>query len=213
MPDRCLRSILLASIGLVLSLALTAATLHAQTDGHPDNRSSEASLRSGHFRTSDGVQLHYLEAGSGPTLVFVPAWTLPAWIWRPQLEHFSARYHVVALDPRGQGDSEKPTEGYTTARLGRDIHELLEHLGGGPAVLVGWSLGVNEVLGCVSQFGTGDIRALVLVDERLYLPRDSSFSRGRKSGWTPYSGAGRSTPGPSYGRSMLGPSRRATWTV
>jgi non-heme chloroperoxidase len=34
-----------------------------------------------HFLTSDGVKLHYLEAGSGPSMVFVPGWTMPAWIW------------------------------------------------------------------------------------------------------------------------------------
>ena len=32
-----------------------------------------------YFKTSDGVRLHYLEAGTGPeTLVFVPGWMMPA---------------------------------------------------------------------------------------------------------------------------------------
>lgn len=60
--------------------------------------------------TSDSVELHYLEAGSGPTLVFVPGWTMPAWIWKPQLEHFSTDHRVVALDPRGQGRIENLQE-------------------------------------------------------------------------------------------------------
>ena len=52
--------------------------------------------------TSDGVRLHYLEAGpqAAHTLVFVPGWTMPAWIWMPQILAFSHRYHVVAFDPR-----------------------------------------------------------------------------------------------------------------
>ena len=58
-------------------------------------------FKSAHFVTSDGVRLHYLDAGSGPPLVFVPGWTMPAWIWEPQLSHFSASHRVVALDPRG----------------------------------------------------------------------------------------------------------------
>ena len=33
------------------------------------------------FVTSDSVRLHYLSAGSGPTIVFVPGWTMPASCW------------------------------------------------------------------------------------------------------------------------------------
>jgi microsomal epoxide hydrolase len=124
--------------------------------------------------TSDGIKLHYLEAGSGPTLVFVPGWTMPAWIWEPQLSHFSASHRVVALDPRGQGSSEKPSQGYHAARRGRDICELLEHLGGEPAVVVGWSLAVQEALVCAHEVGTEHIRALVLVDHPVFIaPQDA----------------------------------------
>src|SRR3984957_21034934 len=63
------------------------------------------------FKTSDGVRLHYLESGAGPTIVFVPGWTMPAEIWQPQIEYFSRSYHVVAVDPRSQRASDKPTEG------------------------------------------------------------------------------------------------------
>lgn len=121
-------------------------------------------LKSDHFTTSDGVELHYLEAGSGPTLVFVPGWTMPAWIWEAQLEHFAGTYRVVALDPRGQGHSQKPTHGYHAARRARDIFELLDHLGGEPAVVVGWSLAVQEILVAAHTFGTEAIRGAVLVD-------------------------------------------------
>jgi non-heme chloroperoxidase len=126
-------------------------------------------FKSGRFVTSDGVTLHYLDAGSGPTLVFVPGWTMPAWIWEPQLSHFSATHRVVALDPRGQGSSDKPSQGYHAARRGRDICELLDHLGGEPAVVVGWSLAVQEALVCAHEFGTKRIRALVLVDHPVFI--------------------------------------------
>lgn len=126
-------------------------------------------FKSGRFVTSDGVTLHYLDAGSGPTLVFVPGWTMPAWIWEPQLSHFSATHRVVALDPRGQGSSEKPTMGYHATRRARDICELLDHLGGEPAVVVGWSLAVQEVLVCTHAAGTEHVRAVVLVDHPLVI--------------------------------------------
>ena len=34
-----------------------------------------------YFETSDGVRLHYVEAGRGRTIVMVPGWTMPAWIF------------------------------------------------------------------------------------------------------------------------------------
>jgi non-heme chloroperoxidase len=124
-------------------------------------------FRSGHFQTSDSVKLHYLEAGSGPTLVFVPGWTMPAEIWEHQLRYFASTHRVIALDPRGQGRSEKPTYGYQPSRRALDIGELLEHLGGEPAVVVGWSLAVQEVLVYTHEFGTNAVRAAVLVDYQI----------------------------------------------
>jgi len=128
---------------------------------------AQGEFRSSHFQTSDGVELHYLEAGSGPTLVFVPGWTMPAEIWEHQLRHFASTHRVIALDPRGQGRSEKPTYGYQPSRRALDIGELLEHLGGEPAVVVGWSLAVQEVLVYTHEFGTDAIRAAVLVDYQI----------------------------------------------
>src|SRR5271155_1787004 len=91
------------------------------------------------FQSSDGVRLHYLEAGpsAAHTLVFVPGWTMPAWIWMPQIQAFSRRYHVVAFDPRGQGDSAAPASGYEPVRRGRDVAELIGRLGAEPVVVIG----------------------------------------------------------------------------
>ncbi|HEX2940614.1 MAG TPA: alpha/beta hydrolase [Rhodopila sp.] len=118
------------------------------------------------FLTSDAVRLHYLEAGppSGHTLVFVPGWTMPAWIWMPQIQAFARHYHVIAFDPRGQGDSAVPRSGYEPVRRGQDIAELLTRIGGGPAVIVAWSLGVLDTLASIHVAGDRDLAGLVLVD-------------------------------------------------
>ena len=147
-------------LAILLAVACTLSPMATWAQGEFESR---------HFVTTDGVKLHYLEAGSGPSLVFVPGWTMPAWIWEPQLRYFGATHRMVALDPRGQGRSEKPTEGYHAMRRGRDICELLEHLGGEPAVVVGWSLAVQEALVCAHEFGTKRIRALVLVDHPVFV--------------------------------------------
>jgi non-heme chloroperoxidase len=118
------------------------------------------------FLSSDGVRLHYLESGppAGHTLVFVPGWTMPAWIWMPQILAFSHHYHVVAFDPRGQGDSAAPADGYEPARRGRDVSELVNRLGPQPVVVVGWSLGVLDTLAAIHVAGDHMLAGLVLVD-------------------------------------------------
>ena len=138
----------------VLGLAMTASGGAAEA---AENRS---------FITSDGARLHYLEAGpsSAQTVLFVPGWTMPAWIWERQIAALQDRFHVLALDPRGQGESDVTRFGYTHVRRGRDIGELIGHAASGPVVLVGWSLGVLDSLAYVADAGDERIAGLVLVD-------------------------------------------------
>jgi microsomal epoxide hydrolase len=139
-------------------------------------------LRDGWFRTSDGVRLHYLEGGSGRTIVFVPGWTMPGEIWAPQLRHFSQSRRVVALDPRSQGQSETPSEGNFVERRAFDIRELLDHLGDESPVLVGWSLGAHEILQLVEQTGTQRLGGLVLVDDFVWTTPESGRASIFESG-------------------------------
>jgi non-heme chloroperoxidase len=119
-----------------------------------------------YFSTSDNIRLHYLESGptSAPTLVLVPGWTMPAWIFAPQIEAFSSNYHVIAFDPRGQGDSEIAPGGYNQTRRGEDIGDLLNQLGPRPVVIIGWSLGVLDTLAYIHLDGDSRVAGLVLVD-------------------------------------------------
>jgi non-heme chloroperoxidase len=120
------------------------------------------------FVTSDGVMLSYLEIGKSPkhskrpVVAMVPGWSMPARLWRPQLEGLGDDYHCVALDPRGQGESEVPTMGYTAERRARDLYEFIQLF---PQVLVvGWSLGAIESLQFIRTFGAEKLVGLVVVD-------------------------------------------------
>ncbi len=118
------------------------------------------------FRTSDGVRLHAIVAGppTARTIVLIPGWTMPAWIFTAQIEAFSPHYRVVVLDPRGQGESEVAPGGYNDQRRGQDIAELLELLGPRPVLLGGWSLGVLDVLGYIHTHGDARVAGLLLID-------------------------------------------------
>lgn len=147
------------AVGLSSSLAFAAGT----------------ETKSGYFKTSDGVRLHYLEAGTGSAIVFVPGWTMPAWIWEAQIQHFAEHSHVIALDPRSQGESDKVAEGNYPERRARDVRELVDGLKLGPAVLVGWSLAVSDLLAYAEQSGGAKARAYVLVDGFAWDKPDPQF--------------------------------------
>lgn len=124
---------------------------------------------SGHdrfFVTSDGVRLHWIEAGptAAPTIVMVPGLAMPAWIFARQIAAFSLQYHVAALDPRGQGASDVAPDGYQPTRRGQDIAELISRLGPRQVVLLGWSLGVLDGLAYLQMNGDAHLAGLVLVD-------------------------------------------------
>lgn len=121
-------------------------------------------MKSQFFKTSDNIRIHYLEAGSGRPIVFIPGWTMPAWIWERQIDEFSKKYHVIAVDPRSQGESDKPPYGHLPERRARDYKELVDHIGLQQPVLVGWSLACGELMKYVEQFGTNNVGGLVLVD-------------------------------------------------
>jgi non-heme chloroperoxidase len=116
------------------------------------------------FKTSDGVRIHYLEAGSGRPIVFIPGWTMPAWIWQKQIDELSKKYQVVAVDPRSQGESDKPPYGHLPETRARDYKELVDHLALKQPLLVGWSMGCGELVKYAEQFGTDNVGGLALVD-------------------------------------------------
>ena len=149
--------------GAVLSFGPALAREEAASGGAVEAAESRS------FITSDGARLHYLEAGptEGQTVLFVPGWTMPSWIFRAQIDALSDRFHVLALDPRGQGESEVTRFGYTHERRGRDIGELIDHAANGRVVLVGWSLGVLDALAYVSDAGDERVAGLVLVDNSI----------------------------------------------
>ena len=129
--------------------------------------SMDPEIKSDSFVTSDGARLRVLEAcppgaARSPVIAFVPGWSMPAEIWRAQLSALGKRHCVAALDPRGQGESDVPADGYTIERRALDVSEFVARYP--RVVLVGWSLGALEALEYVDRHGHAALDALVLVD-------------------------------------------------
>ncbi len=139
-------------LAVVLMYTLTASSLLGQV------------VKSGFFTTSDGIKIHYLESGSGRPIVLIPGWTMPAWIWQKQIDELSKKYHVIAVDPRSQGESDKPTFGHLPETRSRDYKELVDRLGLKQPILVGWSMACGELVKYAEQFGTDNVGGIVMVD-------------------------------------------------
>ncbi len=132
-----------------------------------------------YFTASDGVRLHYLEAGTGPlTLVFIPGWLMPARIFDKQIAELSRDYRVIVLDPRGQGLSKAPPQRLDAATRARDIDEFLTQAQVQEHALVGWSLGVMEVLEYRTHHRRENLRAMVLIDNSIGMGRPPVSSPG-----------------------------------
>jgi pimeloyl-ACP methyl ester carboxylesterase len=124
-----------------------------------------SNIRTGHVRTSDGVTLHYLEAGSGPPLVLIPGWSQTAAMFQPQLKGLTDSCRILALDMRGHGKSEKPEYGYRIARLAKDLHEALVALDLEDVNLAGHSMGCAVIWSYWDQFGDDRLKRLILIDQ------------------------------------------------
>lgn len=136
-----------------------------------------------HFKTSDRVALHYVSAGQGPlAVVFVPGWLMPGDVFKHQVAALSERYRVVVLDPRGQGRSQVKVRDMSAERRANDVKELVEHLGLNDYVLVGWSLGVMEILETTTRHRMPGLRGMVLIDNSIGMgpaPTPSGKRAGR----------------------------------
>ncbi len=117
------------------------------------------------FQTSDGVFLSAIECGPGDaqlTIAFIPGWCMPLWLFDEQYAALRKHHRVIALDPRGQGQSDVPDTGYNFERRATDIHEFLQPYQN--VLLVGWSLGALEILEYAHRFGEDKLAGMVLVD-------------------------------------------------
>lgn len=86
-------------------------------------------------------------AGDGPLVVLVPGMGDLRSAYRHVAGPLRDRgYRVVATDLRGHGDSDASFDEYGDEPTAGDLTALVEHLGGGPAVLVGNSMGAGAAV-------------------------------------------------------------------
>jgi pimeloyl-ACP methyl ester carboxylesterase len=118
----------------------------------------------------DGGNLRALRFGDGPRLaVAVHGITASAMSFAAVARHLPDGWSLIALDLRGRGGSAGLPGPFGMDRHAADIHRTAEHLGAGPLVLVGQSMGAYAALRAAAT--RPDLyERLVLIDGGLPLP-------------------------------------------
>lgn len=96
-----------------------------------------------HFLADDGcsIAFDYCPVGDKPVLLLSPSLGTSMALFDPQIDALRSKFSLLRYDPRGHGASAVPPGGYSLDRLGRDVKELLDHLGIARAHFAGVSLG------------------------------------------------------------------------
>ena len=90
------------------------------------------------------VKTWYDERGEGEPLVLLHGGVVDARFFDQNIEPLAARFRVFALDLRGHGHTPDVDGPLTYASLAQDTIEFLDAVIGGPAHLVGHSVGASD---------------------------------------------------------------------
>ncbi len=122
-----------------------------------------------------GVRLFYEERGNG-----IPLYCVPGGLgtgetdFGPQLDTWSARFHVISPDLRGYGRSRPPMRDFGPSMLERDAEDIIaltQALGHESFFLAGWSDGANAAV-VVAATRPDIVRRLVIWGGNSYLGSD-----------------------------------------
>jgi len=100
------------------------------------------------FIERDGVRVHWESYGDGEqTVLFLPTWTLVhSRVWKAQIPYFARHFRVVCFDPRGNGRSDRPTEGsaYREREFAQDALDVMDACDVDRAICVTLSTGAQR---------------------------------------------------------------------
>ncbi len=124
----------LTSFWLTVVIAVSGGlTLQARAEAPPQTRQLSV----------NGVELSYIEQGTGTPVVFVHGAFSDVRFWEPQRQAVAKHYRFVAYNYRYHGAAPWPDDGkqYSAATHAADLAAFIRRLNAGPVHLVGLSYG------------------------------------------------------------------------
>ncbi len=111
----------------------------------------------------DGIKLHYLTSGHGPTVILLHGYAETSLMWRPIIPKLAERFTVIAPDLPGIGDSAIPKDGLDMKTAAIRMHDLARSLGVQKAEVVGHDIGLMVAYAYAAQF-PAEVTKLVVMD-------------------------------------------------
>jgi pimeloyl-ACP methyl ester carboxylesterase len=100
----------------------------------------------------NGIQLHYVTGGTGKVLVLLPGWPETWWSYHKIMPELAKKYHVIAIDYRGMGTSDKPIGGYDKKTIAGDIYKMLQSMGIQKAYIAGHDIGAQVAFSVAANY-------------------------------------------------------------
>jgi 2-hydroxy-6-oxonona-2,4-dienedioate hydrolase len=116
-----------------------------------------------------GQKIHYVEAGSGPTVILLHGLGGSTQVWQFNIAALAEKYHVVVPDQIGFGKSDKPLVNYRIRTYVDFLDQFCKQLGIERATLVGNSMG-GWIAAMFTATFPDRVERLVLVDAAGYAP-------------------------------------------
>lgn len=135
----CLFSLLIV---VMLSTSVAAQTFSKKQLSDEELVKKLPGFKNG-FAKINGVRLHYVAGGSGKVLVLLPGWPETWWSYSKIMPELAKKYHVIVIDYRGMGTSDKPADGYDKKTIAKDVYDLLHQLGYDKAYIAGHDIGAQ----------------------------------------------------------------------
>ena len=123
----------------------------------------------------EGLKIHYLAAGQGPTVILLHGYTQTSRMWMPIIPLLAGKFSVIAPDLPGIGDSDIPKDGLDMKTSAMRIHALAKSLGVQKAEVVGHDIGLMVAYAYAAMY-PNETEKLVVMDA--FLPG--------VEGWEPY---------------------------
>ena len=112
----------------------------------------------------DGININLaVWEGQGQPILCIHGITANCRCWDTLAQSLAPDNHIIAMDLRGRGQSDKPSQGYALDYHLKDISFILDELGLERAVLMGHSLGAFIGLAFAAEY-PGRVDRLILVD-------------------------------------------------
>jgi microsomal epoxide hydrolase len=112
---------------------------------------------------ADGLRFHYLHQGAGFPVILLSGFPQSSYAWRKVIPQLAADYRVLAPDLPGQGDSDRPTDGYDTSTVAKRLDLFLSKVALDRFHLVGHDIGAWVAFTYAGTFST-KIETLTLID-------------------------------------------------